>query len=168
MGVDASEDEMNKMGVGELVLLGSGLGVLHVFTGLDHVAAIMTISVPPAPSPARERYESERERGREREHGHRIFPSLPVWHDRGALTARRARAGRARVVVLLARRPLVFPPTFHTNHWGQVERHCISGRSDVRHCKGAEICRQPLPKPPRRLQWRARAEQRPWPPHLVD
>ena len=53
MGVDASEDEMNKMGVGELVLLGSGLGVLHVFTGLDHVAAIMTISVPPAPSPAR-------------------------------------------------------------------------------------------------------------------
>ena len=111
MGVDASEDEMNKMGVGELVLLGSGLGVLHVFTGLDHVAAIMTISVPPAPSPARERYESELERAREREHGHRIFPSLPVWHDRGALTARRARAGRARVVVLLARRPLVSPAT---------------------------------------------------------
>ncbi|KAJ1485495.1 hypothetical protein T484DRAFT_1892356, partial [Baffinella frigidus] len=45
MGGDAPEDGMDTMGIGELVAFGGGLGVLHVLTGVDHVAAIMTISV---------------------------------------------------------------------------------------------------------------------------
>jgi len=45
------------MGIGELVAFGGGLGVLHVLTGVDHVAAIMTISViHPGGNPGADRW----------------------------------------------------------------------------------------------------------------